>query len=113
MKKPNYLRLVILLVISIISVNVYSQNTNSNNQANTDFIQLQEDLHGKFQIQMIGTRAQPAISQELLVEIKNRQSQSEKVFFDYKPNIRIMILSKEEVSNGNVISIEESIIYVN
>lgn len=113
MKNLNRVRLVILLIMSISCLNSFSQNVISTSNDQTDFVQLQAELQGKFQIQMIGTRAQPAISEELLEEIKSRQSQSEKVFFDYKANIRIMILSKEEVSNGIIISTEESILYLN
>lgn len=113
MKNLNLLRLVILLIMSLKCVNSFSQNVNSNNNNQIGFIQLQTELQGKFQIQMIGTRAQPAISQELLLEIKNRQNQTETVYFDYKPTIRIMILSKNEVTNGLIISPEEEIIYIN
>lgn len=113
MKNLNSMRLIILLIMSVNSMNSFSQNVNSNGNDPTGFVQLQTELQGKFQIQMIGTRAQPAISQELLNEIKNLQHQTEKVFFDYKPAIRIMILSKDEVSNGIIIPQEEAIIYIN
>lgn len=109
----NRKKLLILVCILLNGFVSFSQSDASFASSQTEFYQLQSELNGKFQTQMIGTRAKPVIPQDLLVEIKNRQKQSERVYFDYKPNIRIMILSKDEVSNGISISEEESIIYIN
>lgn len=128
MKKLNSMKLATLLVISTINLFAYSQNTgaNSNNVTsiqptpnsssynNTDsFVELVNSLQGNYQIQMLGIRTKPAIEQSLLMEIKEKQLASERVYFQYKENIRIMILSKEEILNGTIISDEEFIIYLN
>lgn len=128
MKKLNSMKLTTLLVISAINLFAYSQNTgansnnftpiqptpNSSSYNNTDsIVELVNSLQGNYQIQMLGIRSNPAIEQSLLMEIKNKQKTSERVYFQYKENIRIMILSKEEILNGTIISDEEFIIYLN
>lgn len=105
------LRVGILFSALLISCASFSQNVE--NPPSQSFYVLAEELHGKYQIQMLGVRTKPMIPQELLIEIKERQQQSERVFFQYKETIRIMILSKDEILNGQVISDDDHIIYFN
>lgn len=100
-------------MINLIGFAAYSQNSDFTDSNQMEFYQLQEEFQGKFQIQMVGTRAKPAIPQNLLQEIRDRQKQSERVYFDFTSKVRIMILSKDEVGNGFLIPEEESIIYIN
>jgi preprotein translocase subunit SecG len=75
--------------------------------------ELNTALDGVFQFQMIGIRSNPAYDTSLLVQISNEQKQSERVTFYYKNNIRVEILSKDEVQNGVVFSPNDRVIYVN
>lgn len=84
------------------------ENTTTNN-----FIELQQTTAGLFQIQMIGIRTQPSISNDLLELVLSNQQQSTRAHFQYKENIRLEILSKDEVLNGTKFSEEEKIIYIN
>lgn len=101
-----------LLFFSLfLSFSSFSQN--SVNASTMTISELVENSHGKYQIQMLGIRTKPAIEQELLIEILDKQLDSERVYFQYKENIRIMILSKDEILNGQIISDEEFIVYLN
>lgn len=68
---------------------------------------------GMYQIQMIGTRAKPMISNDLLELVKANQLQSTKAYLLYRENIKIMILSKDEMETGVFVNKEEHIIYIN
>lgn len=90
-----------------------SSNSIAQTSDKQQHIELNNALDGVFQFQMIGIRSQPAYDTDLLIEISNEQKQSQRVTFYYKNNIRVEILSKDEVQNGLVFSQDEKVIYVN
>lgn len=104
-------RIGILMSFLFFSSVLLAQNVEQNSEIS--FSQLESELQGKYQIQLIGVRTKPEIPQDLLLEIKNRQQQSERVYYDYRPHYRVLILSKDEVMNGTLIPQEEKIAYFN
>lgn len=77
------------------------------------FYNLEQELRGIYQFQMIGVRTKPYITNEILTEIKARQEQSSNVYYTINPTIRVLILSKDNVSQGTVIPDDELITYLN
>lgn len=77
------------------------------------YYQLEEETKGIYQIQMIGVRTKPSISNDLLEMVLTNQQQSSRSTFLYREHIRIEILSKDEVANGSKFSSDELITYVN
>lgn len=74
--------------------------------------QLLTELDGIYQIQLINSRAKPAISTEMLQFIKNNQQDSEQVTIQYTSIIRIVILPRDAVNNGQQFLQEEQITYI-
>ncbi len=112
MKKKCKLNLTIIFFF-VFFFHFTSISQNSGETSPQSFNSLTQELSGKYQIQMIGIRNYPVIPQELLMEIKEKQKQSERVYFFYKENIKIMILSKDEALDGRFISNDEFILYFN
>lgn len=117
MRKLKLLPLTLTIIGLFILNSVFSQENTyeiTNNKNSQNEIQLlTKELKGIYQIQMIGIRSKPTIPQDLLIEIKQKQKKSERVYFDYKKNIKIMILSKDEIMKGEMISDDNYIIYKN
>ena len=73
---------------------------------------LMDELKGVYQIQMINTRAIPTIDTELLKTIKSKQKDNEQVIVTINDKIRIVILSKTEIKNGNLFTDDDHVIYM-
>jgi hypothetical protein len=101
--------LVLLFFLGYNSNNCYAQETVATN----NYYQLEEETMGIYQIQMIGVRTKPSISNDLLELVLSNQQQSVRSTFLYRDHIRIEVLSKDEVASGIKFSAEELITYVN
>jgi len=97
----------------LIGVMLFSLNSIAQTSDTQQYNELSSALDGVFQIQMVGIRNKPSYDTSLLVEINSKQKQSQRVVFFYKNNIRIEVLSKDEVQNGLIFSQDEKVIYVN
>jgi hypothetical protein len=78
-----------------------------------NYAELENELKGAYQIQMLGVRTKPIISNDLLEQVKLQQQQTSRVFVYHREHIRIEVLSKDEMANGTLFSQEEMIIYLN
>lgn len=101
--------LLLIVVFFISSQKVFSQESPEKNA----YYQLEQEVMGMYQIQMISTRSKPMISTDLLELVKTNQLQSSKAYFLYRENIKIMILSKDEMATGVFVNNDEHIIYIN
>ena len=97
----------------IFSIILFSSVSLAQPSDSDKYNELSTSLDGVFQIQMINNRRQPSYDTELLVKIKDDQQENERVSFFYKSNIRILILSKQEVQSGMKITDDQKIIYLN
>lgn len=66
---------------------------------------------GTYQIQMIDTRSLPSIPLELIKTIEEKRHDIKTIYFYYKPDIRIKILSRKEIENKKLEK-DEKIIYI-
>ena len=99
--------------LMIFSIILFSSVSLAQPSDSDKYNELSTSLDGVFQIQMINNRRQPSYDTELLVKIKDDQQENERVSFFYKSNIRILILSKQEVQSGMKITDDQKIIYLN
>lgn len=99
------------MCLSLVAPAIYAQNNLQESQNN--HYQLMDELEGTYQIQMINSRAKPAIDTDLLESIKANQKDAKEVTFMYKPNIQIVVKSKQDVQQGKTFTKEEKIIYIN
>jgi hypothetical protein len=100
---------ILLLSLCFNSKNCFGQVADTTN----NYFQLEQETMGIYQIQMIGVRTKPSISNDLLELVLTNQLQSSRSIFLYRDHIRIEILSKDEFANGVKFSAEELIRYVN
>lgn len=77
------------------------------------FLNLEQELDGVYQIQMVNSRMKPMITTEMLETIKEQQSETGEVVFFYKETIRIVIKSKQDINAGLTFAENEHIIYIN
>jgi hypothetical protein len=63
---------------------------------------LETALTGVFQVQLNNPRLKPMISTDLLEQVRDNQQQRTAVTFDYK-SMRILVISKDDELNGNLI----------
>jgi hypothetical protein len=115
MKKENHqsialLKRFILFAFLFFTLPVYAQ-TESVKDGQEKHLSLQRELKGVFQIQMVGVRTKPAISTDLFERVRAEQLQSSQVIFMYGDNMRIVVLSKDEVTSGNLFSDDDLILY--
>ena len=109
-KDHPFLGFLLFIISLILTIEEANSQVSSDKQQH---IELSDALEGSFQFQMINHRSQPAYNTDLLEKISNKQKQNERVSFFYKGNIRILILSKNEIQNGITFSQDEKVIYVN
>ena len=99
-----------IVVSTIFTVSGYSQENYS--EQHQIHYQLESELEGSYQIEMIGIRSKPIIDTDLLKRIKAEQKKSESASFYFKDNIRIVIKSKDEVASGSLFTQEEKVKYI-
>jgi hypothetical protein len=64
---------------------------------------------GTYQIQMIDTRGLPSIPLSLIKDIESKRSETKVVHFYFNKNIRIKILSRQEINSREFVPIEKII----
>ena len=77
------------------------------------FLELKSELEGTYQIQMIGTRAKPAIDSDHFLKINKLRKEDEDTYYYVSDKVRFLILSDNKISSGSLIDNESRIIYVN
>jgi hypothetical protein len=94
---------------------LFDTNAQSVNGSETikEHLSLQDQVKGIFQIQMVGVRTKPALTNELYERVLKEQKQSEQVSFMYTDSIRIVILSKDDINSVGRFSDDDLIIYTN
>lgn len=99
-----------IFLFSLLSINSFSQE----NQTLTkqEYIDLRTELDGVYQIQMINSRNKPALNSMDLLKIKELQKQNERVTLDISENVRVLILSKDDIAGNVRFTEEEKIIYI-
>jgi hypothetical protein len=117
MKKEIYqvdkLLKLFLTVLLLATVTPSFSQTDGAREAQEKHFALQRELKGVFQIQMVGVRTKPAISTDLYEMVMNKQQQSTQSVFMYNDIIRIVVLSKDAVLNGELFGDEDIIVYTN
>jgi hypothetical protein len=117
MKKEIYqvdkLLKLFLTVLLLATVTPSFSQTDGAREAQEKHFALQRELKGVFQIQMVGVRTKPAISTDLYERVVKEQLQSATAVFMYNENMRIVVLSRDAVSKGELFSDEEIIFYTN
>lgn len=83
-----------------------------NREAMEAFKKLDKRLKGTYQIQMIDTRALPQTSYELLKRIEEERKPNQRTYFNFKKNIRVMVLSEDEINRGLLLSEKDRVIYI-
>ena len=104
-KAPFFLSLVLSLLYT---TQLFSQTKISQYDI-TKYSEMVQLAEGTYQIQMIDTRSLPAIPLSLIQTIETKRDDSKVIYFQYKQNIRIKILSKEMISKPNFIPLERII----
>lgn len=92
------MKIVATVLFFCISILGFSQE-NLSAQEKDRLLKLSKELEGCYQIQMIDTRYQPVFDLSLIQEINKKIKQDETVYFFYKKNIRIKVLSKNAMKN--------------
>lgn len=67
---------------------------------------LQKEIRGTYQIQMLGTRKQPAVPLELIQQIENNRKENEVSYINYCSDYRIMVLPRNRISSDSFIPIQ-------
>lgn len=94
----------------IISLTSYCQEGLTKEEVKK-YTEMTSELEGTYQIQMIDTRSLPAIPLELIKTIEKKRKDSETVYFFYKNNIRIKVLSYQEMQHKKITK-DEKIVYI-
>jgi len=83
----------------------YSQ-TFQQHEEKQDLIALNQKLTGTWQIQMVGTRAQPMIPFDLVKRVDAIRSKNEVKYFYVDPKIRIMVLPFDQINSQDFIPVK-------
>ena len=86
----------------------YAQTSIDSEKTHSELI---EELAGTYQIQMINVRYQPAIDTGLLRKIKSERKLDTQLLIDISNNIKVTVLSQEEVDAG--VRFSEIVSYIN
>jgi len=112
MLKLNIKNNITILFVSILFISpVFSQENLTKEEVAT-YISMMETAEGTYQIQMIDTRELPAIPIALIKTIEEHRKENETVYFFYKNNIRIKVLSRYEIQDNKRLTKDEKIIYI-
>lgn len=98
-------KLIVLLCFMIVSVTTYAQSHLTEEQV-IQYTQLAQELEGTFQIQMIDTRATPAITLDLFPQIAELRHESEVTYLNVNPSMRIMILPLSSIESPSYQEVE-------
>ncbi len=112
-RSTTHLKSIIFVFALIGVIPVYSNCYGQEKREYNNYYELENELRGAYQIQMLGVRTKPSISNDLLEQVKLHQQQSSRTFLNYREHIRVEIISKDEMNNGIVFTPEELIIYLN
>lgn len=74
-----------------------------------ELMALNDQLEGTWQIQMVGTRAQPMIPFDLVKRVDAIRSENEVKYFYIDPKIRIKVLSFEQINSPGFIPVKRII----
>jgi hypothetical protein len=95
----------VLIIISTISFNSFSQDTEISKDS-INYSVLAEKLLGTYQIQMIDTRSLPSFPAELLIIIEEKREDDSIVYHKVSDTMRIKILSKLTINAENFEPVE-------
>jgi hypothetical protein len=91
------------LVLSLLFTTQLFSQTNISQNNITKYSEMVQLAEGTYQIQMIDTRSLPSIPLSLIETIEAKRDVSKVIYFQYKQNIRIKILSKEMINKPDFI----------
>lgn len=100
----------ILLLGFLITSPVFAQE-NLTKEEVVKYTAMIQEAEGTYQIQMIDTRSLPAIPISIIKTIEEKRKDDETVYFFFKPDTRIKILSRQEIKNKKL-TIDEKIIHI-
>jgi len=99
---------ILLMAFVFFTGETYSQ-TLQQHEEDQDLIALNQKLSGTWQIQMVGTRAQPMIPFDLVRRVDAIRSKNEVKYFYIDPKIRIKVLSFEQINSPGFIPVKRII----
>jgi hypothetical protein len=73
---------------------------------------LQKDLKGTYQIQVIGSRAKPAIPLALYRTIDEKRDPEEVVYHEMSERMRVKILPEKQIQSSDFEGVEERIVHI-
>lgn len=73
---------------------------------------LQKEVKGTYQIQVIGSRAKPAIPLELFRTIDEKRDPEEVVYHEMSDRMRIKILPEKQIESSDFEGVEERIVHI-
>lgn len=94
----------------LISVSSYCQEGLTKEEVKK-YTKMTSELEGTYQIQMINTRSLPAIPLNLIKTIEEKRQDIETTYFFYKSNIRIKVLSRQDIQSKKLTT-DEKIVYL-
>ena len=106
----NKSNLIFILLLILCSTSLFAQENLTKEEVST-YTSMLKKAEGTYQIQMIDTRELPAIPISLIKTIEEKRKNNETVYFHYKTNIRIKVLSRQEIKNKKLTT-DEKIIYI-
>lgn len=100
----------ILLLGFLITSPVFAQE-NLTKEEVVKYTAMIQEAEGTYQIQMIDTRSLPVLPISIIKTIEEKRKDDETVYFFFKPDTRIKILSRQEIKNKKL-TIDEKIIHI-
>ena len=103
-------KVVLVFCLSLLSIVGYSQKEYTQEQIQ-EIQDLNAQIEGTYQIQVIDSRKQPALPFELAKIVEEKRSQTETVYHYLDSNIRILILPENQMKR-NKFTKDEKLIYI-
>lgn len=104
------MRNILFSICVFISITSYCQEGLTKEEVKK-YTEMTSVAEGTYQIQMVDTRSLPSIPLELIKTIEEKRHDTKTIYFYYKPDIRIKILSRKEIENKKLEK-DEKIIYI-
>ena len=102
--------ILIICTLFVLQSQLFSQSNLTESQVE-ELNLLGSKIEGTFQIQMLDTRSKPTFELSLYKDIYDKRKNSENVYYNVNPNMRILILSKKVIESIDFNSIER-VIYI-
>ena len=98
-------KLFALTCFMMFTITLYAQSHLTEEQV-TQYTQLAQDFEGTFQIQMIDSRATPAITLDLFPQMAALRHETEVTYLNVNPSMRIMILPTSVIESPSFQEVE-------